>query len=237
MRRAISCCGAALLALAPAAAAADTLPLSALPSKPARYAQAEGPFHAKVQDDPTYYTLTGTRPSVCFATEAPAYWVDGDSPSWGRWPELQVGAREPFGIERLVVRGDSAELERITAEIVYGELVPLGRSRITLHEVARLEGLVVYAYRWQSKIFVLTRSAGMPPPPPELEMAGMGDPAPECGVVQATLHLRADGTSRVSQLRGTVPGTGKRFLIDASISQTGRDPEPLLAVTARFLDR
>ena len=36
---------------------------------------------------------------------------------------------------------------------------------------------------------------------------------------------------------GTVPGTGKRYLVDASASQTGRDPEPLLSVTARLVDR
>ncbi len=35
---------------------------------------------------------------------------------------------------------------------------------------------------------------------------------------------------------GVVPCTGKRYLVDASVSQTGRDPEPLLSVTARLLE-
>jgi hypothetical protein len=221
--------------LAPQLARADATPLSALPAKPVRYGQAAGPLHVKVEPDPTYYALVGTGGPVCFVEEPPDYWIDGDVPLYGRVPELRVGAREPFGIERLLVRGDTAELERITAEAEHGGLSPLARSRITLHEVARLEGLAVYAYRWQSKVVVLARSAGVPLPP-DAEELGMGEPPPECGTVYATLQVR-NGSSRVTQIHGTIPGTRKRFLVDASVSQTGRDPEPLLSVTARLLER
>lgn len=39
------------------------------------------------------------------------------------------------------------------------------------------------------------------------------------------------------QIEGTVPATGKRYLVNASVAQTARDPEPLLSVTARLLER
>jgi len=224
---------AALLAvaLAPALAAADTTPLSAFPDRPARYAQAAGPVPVTVKPSGSSHDVTVTG-SVCLAVDPPAYWIDGDAAIPGRYAELQVEDGFRFGIERIATRGDVVELERITASILHGELVPSARSRIPLREVARLDGLVVYAYRWGAKIFFLARSAGMA----VIRRDGaLGlEQAPECGVVYTELRVRDSGASQVAQIRGTVPGTGRPFLVDASVAQTGRDPEPLLAVSARL---
>ena len=230
------------LALAPALAAADTAPLSALPEKPVRYAQAPGPIPASVAPfhtgrAGTSYQVRATG-SACLVYDPPRYWIDGEGDFGGRFPELEVGDPTPFGIERLVVRGDTAELERVTANVTFGELVPIARSRVTLREVAKLEGLSVYAYRWGTNIYLVTRSAT----DPLLRRDGVAgsEEAIGCGIVSTVLRLRG-GSSQLAQIRGTVPGpgpgTGKQYVIDASAAQTGRDPEPLLSVVARFVER
>ncbi len=220
--------------LAPAPARADTIPLSSLPAKPARYTQAAGAAHAAVETEPSFYRIRGDGASVCFVTEAPAYWVDGDGFLDGRTPVLHVGAREPFGIERVVTRGDGAELERITAEVVLGKLEPLARSRISLHAVAKLDGITVYAYRWHTTVYLLAPSLAGASRRRDDRM--FMDEAPECAHAYTLLRVR-NGASQPVQIRGHVPATGKPFLVDASITQTSRDPEPLLSVTARLLDR
>jgi hypothetical protein len=218
--------------LAPAPALADPVPLSALPEKPARYAQAEGPLHATVAPSGSEYQIHTTG-SACLAYDMPAYWIDGDASLEGRYPDLQLGDPTPFGIERFVTRGDDAELERVTVSLLYGELVPSARSRISLHAVAKLDGLVVYAYRWNAKVFLLARSTGIAL---RRRDGGLGlEEAPGCGIALTMLRVR-NGASQPVQIQGTVPGTGKRYLVDASVAQTGRDPEPLLSVRARLLD-
>jgi hypothetical protein len=224
-------------ALAPARAAADTVPLSALPEKPVRYAQAPGPIPAVVAPfhpgrDGSSYEIRGTG-SACLVYDPPKYWIDGEGDFGHRYPELEVGDPTPFGIERLVARGDTAELERLIVNVLYGELVPISRSRVTLHEVAKLEGLSVYAYRWGTNIYLVTRSSGEPLVRRD---GGVGlDESIGCGTISTTLRLRGGGSSQLAQIRGTVPGTGKRYVIDASAVQTGRDPEPLLSVVARVI--
>jgi hypothetical protein len=221
--------------LVPAPAAADTIPLSALPDRPARYAQAAGRVHVEVTAGTEDHDVRGAG-SICLISDLPAYWIDGDGALDGRYADLRLGAGVPFGIERLVVRRDGgAELERIAAVIEdeRGVAVPRARSRIPLHEVARLEGLVVYAYRWAGKVFLLARS---------LEGAllrrdgGHGFEESLCGVAVTQMRVR-NGASEPVQLEGRIPATGKRYLVDASVSQTGRDPAPLLAVTARLVER
>ena len=223
-------------ALAPALAAADTVPLSALPEKPVRYAQAPGPIPAAVAPfrpgrDGSSYEIRGTG-SACLVFDPPKYWIDGEGDFGRRYPELEIGDPTPFGIERLVTRGDTAELERLIVNVLYGELVPISRSRVTLREVAKLEGLSVYAYRRGASIYLVTRSSGDP-----LVRRDGGTGLEEsigCATVATTLRLRGGGSSQLAQIRGIVPGTGKQYLIDASAVQTGRDPEPLLSVVARF---
>lgn len=226
-----------VLALAPALAVADTAPLSALPAKPVRYAQATGPVPVTVTSFETRIgpaTRVSATRSACVVYDPPKYWIDGNADFARRYPDLEVGDPTPFGIERLVERGDTAELERVTASVIYGELVPIARSRIALHPVAKLDGLTVYAYRWGASINLVTRSSGAS------IVRSDGGEGPEeligCGIVATTLRLR-DGASQLVQIRGTVPGTGKSYVVDASAAQTGRDPEPLLSVAARLRGR
>jgi hypothetical protein len=219
--------------LLPALAAADTTPLSALPARPARYAQAAGAVHVELVTGADVHDVSGPE-AVCLISDPPAYWIDGDGTLDYRYRDAQVGFETPFGIERLVTRKDGAELERIAASVVDGKVVPSARSRIPLHVAARLEGLAVYAYRWDHKVFLLTwsldgavlRRDGA---------AGLED-APTCRVVTTMMRVR-DGSSEPVQIRGRVPATGAPYLVDASVSQTARDPAPLLSVTARLLAR
>ena len=220
------------LAAAPAPARAETTSLSALPAKPARYGQADGPIHATITPSGSDSNILTTG-STCMSFDPPQYWIDGDASLDARFSDLQAHDATPFGIERIVTRGDEVELERVTASVIYGELVASARSRIALHAVARIDGLVVYAYRWGPKVFLLTRSAGTPV---RRRDGGLGfDEAPGCGVVYTMMRIR-DGSSQPVQIRGTVPSTGKAYLVDASVVQTGRDPEPLLSVNVRLLE-
>jgi len=222
----------ALLSSAPAFA--DPIPLSSLPAKPARYAQAAGPLPAKITDDRSRYSIAPSGPLTCMIVDGPQYWIDGDAFLEGHWTDLVTDRGVQFGIERLVVRDGAAELERINASIEDRAIVPSARSRIPLHAVAKLDGLVVYAYRWDAKVFLLARSL------PDASLRSDGSEgltsAPECGLVYTQLTVRR-GSSQAVQIRGKVPSTGKPYLIDASISQTSRDPDPLLSVTARLLTR
>lgn len=224
---------ALLFALAPAPAAADPLPLSSLPAKPARYTQAAGPVPVTVTVSQDRYSISTEEPD-CLMADVPKYWIDGDGFLEGHWSHVTTYARELFWIERFVVRDGAAELERIRASIVDGVPVPSARSRIPLHAVAQLPGLVVYAYRWDAKVYLVARSlpAALVRTDNRTDLVE-GHP---CGLVYTELIVRR-GSSQAAQIRGRVPSTGKTYLVDASISQTSRDPEPLLSVTARLLAR
>jgi hypothetical protein len=219
--------------LAPAIAAADTTPLSTFPEKPVRYGQAAGSLPAVATVAGSNHTVRVTG-GACVIYDPPAYWIDGDAALTGPSDELETRDPAPFGLERLVTRGDTVEIERITASVLYGEIVPSARSRIPLYPVARLDSLTVYAYRWGARIFLVTRSSDTAL---RRRDGGLGlEEAPYCGPVYTMLRIR-NGSSQLAQIQGNVPGTGKPYLIDASVTQTGRDPEPILSVTARLLDR
>ena len=224
------------LALAPGAAAAEAIPLSILPETPARYAAAAGKVHAEVRG---YSSSSNTadvaaQPPVCLIYEPPPYWIDGDARPENRFSTFSFDHGTRFGIERLSIRGDAAELERVAVRTNYRELVPEARSRIPLLTVAKLDGLAVYAYRWRSQVYLIAQSTDDTAVRTDGHVELMG--AAECGVNYALMWVR-NGSSEVAQIRGRVPRTGKRYVVDASVSQTGRDPEPLLAVTARLLER
>jgi hypothetical protein len=211
--------------LAPAPAAADSMPLSALPEKPVRYTQVRGPVPVPLMPDNDRYTIT-SKPQVCLSFTTPKYWIDGDPLSDTHQTFMWVDPGTTFSIERLIDRGDTAELERIAAVIRYRSIDPTARSRIALHPVAKLDGLTIYAYRWGAKVAIVARTGDQFDP-----ITG-----PTCGILFEQLVV-SDGSSRAVQLSGTVPRTGKRYIVNADISQTSRDPEPLLTVTARLLDR
>ena len=220
-----------LLAAGAAPAAADSTPLPALADKPVRYGRAAGIIHAVSEHaEQRYYSIRATG-SSCLIADMPQYWIDGDAPIHARYTDFRSTPDEQFGIERLITRGYTAELERTTATIEDGVLVPKARSWVTLQQVAGLEGLAVYAYRWKDKVFLIARTTGQAAIRPD------GGPfqheETECSVVYTVLRVRESGSQTV-QLRGNVPSTRKQYQIDASISQSGRDPVPLLSVTARL---
>jgi len=225
-----------LAALAPAAARAETLPLSALPEKPARYAVAAGKLYVEVRSYSVDRQISdmAAEGAVCLVSNTPAYWIDGDSPVEGRFTTFSYDSGSTFGVERLIERADGAELERIAVHTARRYLMPKGRSRIPLHVVAKLDGLTVYAYRWGSQVYLIARSTEEASVRTDGNSGLLG--GTECGVLYAMLRVR-NGSSEVAQIRGVVPRTGRRFLVDASVSQTGRDPEPLLSVTARLVER
>jgi hypothetical protein len=224
------------VALAPAAASAETFPLSALPEKPARYAVAEGKLHIEVRGYSVDRKVSdiATEAPVCLVSNPPAYWIDGDSSVEGRFTTFSYDSGSIFGVERLVERGGTAELERISVRTQRRYLDPTGRSRISLHVVGKLDGLTVYAYRWASQVYLIARSSEEA----SVRTDGSGNllGGTECGVLYTMLRVR-NGSSEVAQIHGVIPHTRKRYLVDASVSQTGRDPEPLLSVTTRVIER
>jgi hypothetical protein len=222
------------LALAPAAAAAEAIPLSTLPETPARYATAAGKVHAEVRGYASSTADVAAAPPVCLIPAPPRYWIDGDADAaGGRFSTFSFDRGTTFGVERLAIRGDAAELERVVVRTLGRELAPEARSRISLLTVAKLDGLAVYAYRWHAQVYLIAQSTDDTAVRTVGHTELMG--AAECGVNYALLWVR-NGSSEVAQIFGRIPRTGKRYVVDASVSQTGRDPEPLLAVTARLIE-
>ncbi|MDB4953414.1 MAG: hypothetical protein JWO36_983 [Myxococcales bacterium] len=149
-------------------------------------------------------------------------------------------SKDTFGLERLVVHGTTAELERtVVAGTDPG--VATHRGHIPLVVVARADDLVVYAYRHRATVFLVTPTHGNGQSTFEDGQdwdPGLVERWTDCPYVIARVVISRDGASKPAQLSGTIEGAhGGSYRVDASITQTSRDPEPLLSVVVRFIDR
>lgn len=204
-------------------AAADTTPLSALATKP-RAGVADG-------SETKWPCAMNTSELRDAAWHLGDDTLVHDDPS----PPAMVDSKDAadIGHERIVVGTRGAELQRARD----GKL-----GRIPLHVVAHLaDGLDVYAYRARSldaeqpvpAVFVL---AAFPEGEANLDstMVDLGASnfrSFTCGI-GATLVRVVDGNSRLAELRGSLPD-GRRFVVQASVTKTSRNREPILSVVAR----
>ena len=252
-RRVSSALGGAAAALAvastPAAHAASSEPLSAL--------QSLAPVVAPKGDPPEFDGVDVTvKPSgsstwvevrakagSCFAYSDFGYTLDT---TYGESSRAQP---RKMDLLRLRERAGSFVLERTRIELAVatGKATLEGRSSVPLTEVARSPGgeVVVWAYREGREVVIVSRTAG------EAHGAHSPRPSPEegtssafssrCPFAVARLDARAPEAGTVAQIVGRLPARGQgrdrvspRFVIDASVARTSRDPEPVLSVRVRL---
>ena len=226
-------------------ATADTTAVSQLAARPARLMrnplELPAAFDVEVSASWVSVQLPPGSASVgsCLVNGDLGRWTRGDEDldeeyrnggvNAGASPSLTVG------LERLVVHGDEAELERTTVNVGPRVAVPIERGRIALRPVARRGDLVVYAFRSADSVFVLapTTAEAMVRFDSEQPRAGRGvERRQSCNVALTQLRLRP-GSSQATQIEGTL---GHPYLVEASLTQTSRDPVPLLSVSVRYLD-
>jgi hypothetical protein len=165
------------------------------------------------------------------------------------WGTSAKGSASDLDLDRLVEKDGKATLERTRVHFEPSDatLTTKGRSQVELHEIARTPaGIVVWAFREGRDVVVLARGAtsGI-----ESRRTGADEAmfpfvsSDGCPFAGARLDARKAEGGSVAQLVGDLPpvGTGKdkvvpRFLVDASLSRVGRDPEPRIAVSVRIRD-
>jgi len=207
-------------------ASAAPTPLSELPEKTtwARPAIPSG-----VVDTDDEYLTSDTQ---CLVEAPPKYWTSGGGDMGARSASLDG----EIGIERLVEAGEGAYLERTRTRPAPGnKLVALERGRIALLPVARVDGLTVYAYRRDGSVFVVARAV------PTESLGFVRSDARsykfanvDCAIASTQMRLR-NGSSEPMQIEGVIPSSRRNYLVDASVSKTSRDPEPLLSVVVRVV--
>jgi hypothetical protein len=177
--------------------------------------------------------------------DAPSCIVPGPTPEWlagagtsdfeMRYPRWQ--GTEPLGIERLVVTGATAYLERRHVRYGVFETEVVEARRIPLQPVARAGDLVVYAYRRGTDVYLVAPAgdAGSTVRSKPDSGEGMGVlRSSACSV--ALLRLQLEGSaSQPGQITGSLPSK-RGYRVDASLTKTRRDPKPLLSVVARLVD-
>jgi hypothetical protein len=177
----------------------------------------------------------------CLATSESGYrWM-------GSWGTSSKGTASDLDLDRLVEKDGKVILERTRVHFDPSDatLTSKGRSQVELHEVARTPaGVVIWAFREGADVVVLARSIerGVESRRPFAE-EGMFPfiSADGCPFAGARLDARKAESGSIVQLTGALPavGTGKekvipRFIVDASMSRVGRDPEPMIAVSIRM---
>jgi hypothetical protein len=237
--RAILC-----LTLLSAVAAADVTPLSKLPSRPAHAAhRVPAPEHAAefVHELSAYEQVLRFTPPYCGVANLPGGWMDGEGEltdlrlSRGREVAVTWGPQFfELGLERLIEHEGRAILER-TRMLGAIDHPDADRTQIALVPVGHLDDTTIYAYRNDESVFVIARSA-----------PGTWVRVDDSGAPLTSGHREDEQTCDFAITELRVPSRSSQNAriwnpkrctrIDASITKTSRDPEPLLAVTARHVD-
>jgi len=221
------------LALVPGIAAAERVPISALPQG-VQLAREKLPVPADLSRDDQGQLVT---PRGCFAPylQGLEHWTEGGDELDMRWRvhEVSVG-KDPVGLERLEQRGSAMVLERTKLALEDDKLVALERGRIALRPVGEVAGVVVYAFRRADHVLLVALTGGQGSMRSDSELAANPNRGADCWLVTTEMYV-VNGSSQAVQMMGSVPGSPAYFVIDASVSKTSRDREPLLSVTARKL--
>ena len=224
---------AILVAIMSGTAVADTVPLSSLATHARLQQHVTLPASVKItRANAGEYTTIA--PPYCLVSDFPEHWTSGadDLDMDRRGASGWITSR---GIERLIVRDNGdAELERTQLD---PDLTPIERGHIPLHRVASIdEHHAVYAYHFHDQVFVIAESTSdvLLRFDSEGQTSGRGvTRAQNCGYAITQVRI-AKGSSQAAQISGGFDT--QHYLIDTSITQTSRDPEPLLSVTARVID-
>ena len=218
-----------LVSIAPAAAA--PIALSEVPAARVRLA-TPGALPDSMYVDATYIRVSDDAKG-CFVRSPNKSWLDGntDLEEDGRY--RWAYSTDQFGYERLVVRGGKTALERTRIDFASGALGVSARSYVALAPIAKVGTVDIYTYRFGKRVFLIVPTAdNQATVAYDHAEPGTGHIDMECGYGITALRVRADGSSQAIRLSGKLP-TGKPYQIDASISKSSRDPEPLLSITTR----
>ncbi len=224
----------------PLLAAALVSSLQAMPKVPA-VDKDLAPVGVAIKDIGTRATWheMSTRGGTCIA------------PSWGRLTNEYSSAvdekdEKPSYLERLVQKDGKTTLERqrFTFAPKEGTLAVSPRVSVALQEVARAEGVVVWAFRDGKDVVLVSRAfdggyeSAHKSPEEEGGFSFIG--ADGCPFAEARLDATAAKTGAAAELHGQLPKRGKgkdavtpTFTVYASLSRLSRDPEPTLAVRVR----
>lgn len=158
-------------------------------------------------------------------------------------------ASEDLDLDRLIEKDGTVTLERTRVHFdpPSATITATGRSQVELKELARSPaGIVVWAYREERAIVVLARRVEGGVESRQMGSEDNGLPfvsSQGCPFAGGRLDARRPDAGAFVQLTGSLPsrGSGKekvvpRFIVDVSLSQVARDPEPLLAVRVRTQD-
>ena len=243
MRRAPLLLGALFLVAIPATAA-DKTPLAALKESPAAIASPTG---GKTTTIPGL-ALEARPPYTRQEWLAKAATKDGYCiVSMNSTMQLNETSWSPAGdgqeLWRVVTKEDKTTLERTT----FGVDVPnrtvslVRRVSVELREVARSpEGVVVWSFRLGPEVIVIATGAYSGTEEAKKTEDGDGSlpfMSSDCKFGAIRLDARRANVGVVGQLSGSLATEGKEgptFIVYASISRVGRDPEPRLAVRVRM---
>jgi hypothetical protein len=217
------------------AAAAPPIKLSELPAKPVRYGRPKSV--PKVDYDASSARVTVDAP-LCVIATPPEHWTSGEDDLESENRDEYADSRQAFGIERMFELDGHMVLERTRADIASSEIRPLERSWIQLAAVAHAGNHTVYAFRTSEKVYLVARSRDTTTVRFDAKTEdGVGRRRiSSCTIALTEIRIRKRGGSLPVEIVGKVPSTSKTFEVKASLTQTSRDPEPLLAVHLRVSD-
>jgi hypothetical protein len=162
------------------------------------------------------------------------------------WGTSSKSTPSELDLDRLVEKDGKSILERTKVQFEPSDatMTIKGRSQVELREVARTPaGVVVWAFREGRDLVLLARNVerGVESPRPGSEDTFTFMSAEGCPFAGVRLDARKAENGALVQLSGALAavGTGKervlpRFLVDASLSRVGRDPDAVLAVSVRM---
>jgi hypothetical protein len=244
--------GCACVLVATSVSAGERAPASSLPTMPAPHDRSADPdkplgvtglkvtMTVRAGDAGRPEVEAATSRGYCLASreyglrlERSSTWDEHDQELW-----------------RLGETDGKATLERTRFAVMLPEKDASVKSQVTipLREVARANGVVVWAYREANgDVVVLTRGGDRGREPIEAKKNDGVDSfnavSSECAFGATRIPSSSSRLGGVAQLHGRLKAVGEgkekvvpQFVVDASLSHVKRDGEPFLAVRIRLLE-
>jgi hypothetical protein len=242
--------GVAALLVSTPSTAGDKAPLSSLPTIPMARERTE-PESYGVPGLAVKEVRSGSREILELTALARRGYciVDrersmGLSASTALWGDEKPDQKELW---HLVENDGKATLEQTRLMMVPSQknAWALSTSSVELREVARSNGVTVWAYRDRTGDAVLLARGAFSGREvrAKQEETGFTFVSSDCGFGAVRLDATSAKAGAIAQLRGSLPpvGTGKdkvvpQFVVNGSLAKLARDPEPLLAVRVQLTD-
>jgi hypothetical protein len=225
------------------AGAADKSPVSSLPSLPAPHDETDTPNGGAVAGLTVKPTGYGSYVELVAAKSQGYCLVASDAALRLQDTSSSSGDGDLWRLEEDATAGE-ATLERTRFAVLISDkkVWVKSRARIALRAVARADGLTVWAFREANgDVFLLARGADggreSEAPPKKDDFDALRFVGSQCKFGATRISRGMARAGAVARLEGALPtiGEGKskvypRYSVDASLSQFGREQEPMLAV-------